>query len=70
MVVLDDNEISINGVRHIIDNKWDDDAKINLYSVESNDNSFHLNIGENIPSMKKIVHQSKMSEVDELVKLD
>lgn len=70
MVVLDDNQISINGIRHNIDNKWDEDAKINLYSVESNDNGFHLNIGENIPVMKKIIHQSKISEVDELIKVD
>jgi hypothetical protein len=54
-ISLDDNAITISGVKHILLNKWKAETKVKLYSVKY---GYQLNVGESIPLMKKIIEKN------------
>lgn len=70
MVELDDNAVTINGLRHIFFNKWSDDVDYKLYSVESNDGGYHLNVDQNIPLIKSLVKQENMRDNKAIVRIE
>jgi hypothetical protein len=57
-ISLDDNAITISGVKHILFNKWKAETKVSLYAVESVEHGYQLNVGESIPLMKKIIEKN------------
>lgn len=59
-VKLNNNLITINGLRHIFFNKWNDDVDYKLYSVESNHGGYHLNVDKSIPLIKSLVKKQDM----------
>jgi hypothetical protein len=54
-IELNNNGISVNGVSHLVNNKWNDKVTYNLDTVKTTDNGYAFKIGESIPTMKKMV---------------
>lgn len=56
IIELNNNAVNINGLRYILFNKWSE-VDFKLYSVESNDGGYHLNVDQNIPLIKSLIKQ-------------
>lgn len=65
VIELDDNAVTINGLRFILLNHWSNDVDYKLYSVYSNDDGYHLKVDQNIPLIKLIIKQDSQN-LDEL----
>ena len=66
MIELDDNAVTINGLRFILLNQWSTDVEYKLYSVYSNDDGYLLKVDQNIPLIKSIIKQDSQN-LDEML---
>lgn len=66
VIELDDNAVTINGLKFILLNQWSTDVEYKLYSVYSNDDGYLLKVDQNIPLIKSIIKKDSQN-LDEML---